>query len=89
MNHWDRLVPLVEIKDNYSVEDAQEIVLKSIEPMGEEYVEIVKKSFSDRWIDYHYVPSKRSGAYSIGGSYGLEKNIFSWILILQLIQFIL
>ncbi|MDW2907357.1 oligoendopeptidase F [Mesomycoplasma ovipneumoniae] len=74
MNHWDRLVPLVEIKDNYSVEDAQEIVLKSIEPMGEEYVEIVKKSFSDRWIDYHYVPSKRSGAYSIGGSYGLEKK---------------
>ncbi|WP_341500890.1 oligoendopeptidase F [Mesomycoplasma ovipneumoniae] len=74
MNHWDRLVPLVEIKDNYSVEDAQEIVLKSLEPMGQEYVEIVKNSFSDRWIDYHYVPSKRSGAYSIGGSYGLEKK---------------
>ncbi|MBG0730733.1 oligoendopeptidase F [Mycoplasma sp. 'Moose RK'] len=74
MNYWDRNVPLVEIKDNYSVEDAQKIVLKAVEPLGDEYLKIVEKAFSERWIDYHYVPSKRSGAYSIGGSYGLEKK---------------
>ncbi|AJR12227.1 Oligoendopeptidase F, plasmid [Mesomycoplasma dispar] len=74
MNAWDRLVPLVEIKNNYSVEDAQKIVLESIKPLGSEYENVVSQSFEQRWIDYHYVDSKRSGAYSIGGSYGLEKK---------------
>lgn len=74
MNSWDRLVPLVETKNNYSVEDAQKIVLEAIKPLGQEYKDVVEKAFSQRWIDYHYVDSKRSGAYSIGGSYGLEKK---------------
>lgn len=74
MNAWDRLVPLVEIKNNYSVEDAQKIVLEAIKPLGSEYENVVSQSFEQRWIDYHYVDSKRSGAYSIGGSYGLEKK---------------
>ncbi|MXR55848.1 oligoendopeptidase F [Mycoplasma flocculare] len=74
MNSWDRLVPLVEIKNNYTVKEAQKIILESVIPLGAEYEKMVKKSFEQRWIDYHYVDSKRSGAYSIGGSYGLEKK---------------
>lgn len=41
--------------------------------MPYEYPEIVKKAIDERWIDYINVPSKRSGAYSIGGAAGMKK----------------
>lgn len=37
---------------------------------------MIKKAFKDRWVDYNNVANKRSGAYSIGASYGLDKNTF-------------
>lgn len=34
---WDNLVPLVKIKQNYTVKEAQDFVLKAISPLGSEY----------------------------------------------------
>ncbi|MBS2211795.1 oligoendopeptidase F [Carboxylicivirga mesophila] len=63
----------VELK--YSYEEAQELILKSLKPLGKEYVEVVDKAFNSRWIDVYPNPGKRSGAYSNGGAYDVHPYI--------------
>jgi oligoendopeptidase F len=41
-------------------------------PLGSEYVSVLKRAFSDRWIDLFPTPGKRSGAYSNGGAYDVH-----------------
>ncbi len=43
--------------------------------MGEEYMTVVEKAFSDRWIDVIENKGKRSGAYS-SGSYDTKSIHF-------------
>ncbi len=74
MEKWDGAVDLVKVKSNYTVEEAQKILIDITSVMPYEYPEVVKKAVEERWIDYMNVPSKRSGAYSIGESYGLDKK---------------
>ena len=55
----------------FTYEEAKEISLKALAPLGEEYLAIVKKAYEDRWIDVYENEGKRSGAYS-GGVYGVH-----------------
>lgn len=71
---WDSMMSLVKIKEDYSIEETQEIVAKALKPLGSEYSQMINKMFKERWVDYCVVDNKRSGAYSIGQSYGLEKK---------------
>ncbi|WP_033160941.1 oligoendopeptidase F [[Mycoplasma] collis] len=71
---WNTRLPLVKVQQNYEVEQAQELFLESIKPLGETYYNKVKKALTERWVDYYHVPNKRGGAYSIGSSYGLDKK---------------
>lgn len=73
MELWDGAVDLVKVKNSYSIEEGQKILKEITSIMPYEYPEIVDKAIKERWIDYVNVPSKRSGAYSIGESYGLRK----------------
>lgn len=66
---YDLYVPVVEEIDlSYTMEEAQEIILKALAPLGEDYLDILREAFSSRWIDYAENAGKRSGAYS-GGCY--------------------
>ena len=55
-------------KKKYSFEEAKELVINAVKPLGDEYNKIIASAFSDGWIDIYPNKSKRSGAYS-GGSY--------------------
>lgn len=66
---YDLYVPVVDEVDlSYTMEEAQDIILKALAPLGEAYLDILKQAFSSRWIDYAENAGKRSGAYS-GGCY--------------------
>lgn len=54
----------VDISCDY--EQACELVLKGLAPLGEDYLDVVRHAFANRWIDVHETPTKRSGAYSMG-----------------------
>lgn len=54
----------VDISCEY--EEACELVLKGLAPLGEDYLDVVRHAFANRWIDVHETPTKRSGAYSMG-----------------------
>lgn len=75
LHMYDLFTPLVQDTEmNITYEKAQEYVLESLAPLGEEYVNIVKEGYANRWIDVEENKGKRSGAYS-SGSYGTQPYI--------------
>lgn len=70
LKYLDLYAPVTKGVDlQYNFDEAQGIILKSLEPLGEEYVATIKKAFSERWIDVYPTTAKRSGAYSNGAFY--------------------
>lgn len=70
---WDRMVDLCHSDVTFSIEQAQDIVLEALKPMGKHYLEIVQKAFDEQWISWLPQENKLTGAYSIGGTKGLDK----------------
>jgi len=68
LHFWDVYTPLVDDVDmKFTYEEACDLIVKALAPMGEEYVDLVKKGLESRWVDVYETPGKRSGAYSAGG----------------------
>jgi oligoendopeptidase F len=73
LHYYDLYAPLVRSVDlAYTPEEAQSHILAAMAPLGSEYVSVLKRAFSDRWIDLFPTPGKRSGAYSNGGAYDVH-----------------
>lgn len=67
LHMYDIYVPLVKDADKkYSYEEAVRLVLEGLAPMGEEYINLLKEGFENRWVDVYENEGKRSGAYSWG-----------------------
>ena len=68
LHFWDVYTPLVDDVDmKFTYEEACDLIVKALAPMGEEYVNLVKNGLESRWVDVYETPGKRSGAYSAGG----------------------
>lgn len=64
---YDTYVSLVEDDNkNYTFSEAKDLVLKALNVLGDDYVEILNKAFDEKWIDVFNNVGKRSGAYSSG-----------------------
>ncbi|MED0657241.1 oligoendopeptidase F [Anoxybacillus ayderensis] len=75
LHMYDLYTPLVKQVDmKVTYEEAKELLLKGLAPLGEQYIAIVKEGFDNRWVDVHETRGKRSGAYS-SGSYGTNPYI--------------
>ena len=75
LHFYDLYVPVVDDVDmKFTYEKACEIMLAALKPLGEDYLSLVRKGISERWIDVYETPGKRSGAYS-AGSYGIHPVI--------------
>ena len=67
LHYYDVYTPLVSVKEKeYSYEDAQKLILEALSPLGEEYTDVVRSAFKDRWIDVYPNKGKRGGAFSSG-----------------------
>ncbi|WP_404427609.1 oligoendopeptidase F [Ureibacillus chungkukjangi] len=75
LHMYDLFTPLVkEVKIEMPYEKAKDIMVKSFEPLGEEYQATVQKGLDSRWVDVLENKGKRSGAYS-SGTYGTNPFI--------------
>lgn len=75
LHMYDVYVPMVEeVSDSIDFEQAKEMVLEGLKPLGEEYANLLKEGFSNRWMDIYENKGKRSGAYS-WGSYGAHPYV--------------
>lgn len=61
---YPSIIKDVDMKIGY--DEAKDIVLDSIKPLGEDYVSVVKSAYDQGWIDVYENEGKRSGAYSFG-----------------------
>ncbi len=70
LHMYDLYAPMVdEVSMKIPFEEAKEIVKKGLEPLGEEYIQVLSEGMDGGWIDVYENQGKRSGAYS-WGAYG-------------------
>ena len=75
LHHYDTYVPLVsEIETRTGFDEAIEMVLAALAPLGKEYVDVLATGLRNRWCDRYESKGKRSGAFS-SGSYGAPPYI--------------
>lgn len=67
LHMYDLYTPLVKDVDmEIPYEEAKELMVQGLAPLGDEYVQIVKDGLDSRWVDVRETRGKRSGAYSSG-----------------------
>lgn len=75
LHMYDVYAPLVSDVDmKYTFEQAKEMVLEGLVPLGDRYIDLLKEGFDNRWIDIYENEGKRSGAYS-WGAYGTHPYV--------------
>ena len=76
--YYDLYTSMVEKTEmNFSIKDGQNVILKALKPLGNEYTAVLNKAFDERWIDYYPTDGKRSGAYSTGSEYDQHPYILT------------
>ena len=67
MHFYDTYVPIISnINFNMPYDEAVEVCLNALRPLGDEYVKDLKVGLSSGWVDKYENRGKRSGAYSSG-----------------------
>lgn len=67
MHMYDLYLPMArDFRMEIPYKKAQEIIIEALKPMGEEYLGLIKRAFSERWIDVYENEGKKGGAYSWG-----------------------
>lgn len=70
LHAYDTYVPMVkDFKLTTTFDEAVDLVLQGVQPLGDEYVSVLREGFADRWVDRYETKGKRSGAFS-SSSYG-------------------
>jgi oligoendopeptidase F len=72
LRYSDLYAPIVKrVELKYTPEQAQDLVLKAVAPLGKDYVEVLRNGYQNGWVDWLPSTGKRSGAYSTG-TYGVH-----------------
>ena len=67
LHMYDLYVPVVDgVEMKFTFEEAKEIALKALAPLGEDYLNLLREGFANGWVDVYENEGKRSGAYSAG-----------------------
>ncbi len=76
LHYYDLYAPATaEVSLKFTYDEAKELVLEAIKPLGEDYADVVKRAFAERWIDVYPTPGKATGAYSNGAAYDVHPYI--------------
>lgn len=76
LHFYDIYAPMVtDITMKIPYEEAKDIALKALAPLGEEYLSKVKEGFESGWVDVYENTGKRTGAFS-WGTYGVHPYVF-------------
>jgi len=68
IHHYDTYVPILsELDQRRTWKQAIEVVMQSLEPLGEEYCQVLRNGLTEqRWCDRYPNRGKQSGAFSAG-----------------------
>lgn len=74
---WDKSLDLIKQNKKYTIEESKAITLDALKCFGNDYIKNINKAFDEKWISWLPKKNKQSGAYSIGGTRGLDKYFIS------------
>ena len=76
LKYSDMYAPVVKDLDvKFDFDQAHELVVKAMEPLGKPYQELLSTAKTQRWIDVYPTTGKRSGAYSNGSVYDVHPYV--------------
>lgn len=75
LRYFDIYPQLVSGNFTYSIDDGVKLMLSSVKPLGDDYVNAITKASTARWMDVYPRPRKRSGAYMSGVAYDVHPYI--------------
>ncbi|MEG1560754.1 MAG: oligoendopeptidase F [Clostridia bacterium] len=72
---YDLYCPMVlDVDFKVTFEEGKELVKKALAPLGEKYIELLNRAFSEHWLDVYENRGKTSGAFSCG-VYGVHSYV--------------
>ena len=75
LHMYDVYTPMVQdVEWKVTFEEAKELSLKALAPLGEDYVNVLKEAYENRWVDVVENEGKRGGAYS-SNVYGVHPYV--------------
>ncbi len=75
VHDYDLRAPLFEsATSEYTWDQAINLVVDGLQPMGSNYIASLEKGFNEGWVDVYENKGKRSGAYS-SGTYGVHPYV--------------
>lgn len=67
INYYDIAVPAAPaVSPSYRFDEAKQLVIDAMKPLGPEYAKPLTQAFTDRWLDIYPNQGKQGGAYSMG-----------------------
>lgn len=65
LHMYDIYTPMISgVAKDISFDEAKETIIKALAVLGDDYVELLKEAFANRWCDVYENKGKRGGAYS-------------------------
>ncbi|MBN2355581.1 oligoendopeptidase F [candidate division KSB1 bacterium] len=76
LKYIDLYAPVVKgVELHYTYDEAKQIILEALQPLGKDYLQVVEHCFKNRWIDVYPTKGKKSGAYANGSGYDIHPYI--------------
>ena len=67
IHHYDTYVPILsDLSSHHGWDEAVELILGSLEPLGSDYTDALQEGLHGRWCDRYPNQGKQSGAFSCG-----------------------
>jgi oligoendopeptidase F len=75
MHYYDIYPATTSLEKEFSLNEAKQLTLDSLQPFGDEYLNLLKKGFAGNWMHVYPQPGKRPGAYMQGSAYDVHPYV--------------
>ncbi len=74
LHYYDNYPPIFALKPMpvFTLADSKRITLEALQPLGEDYLGLLRGGFSARWMNAYPHPGKAQGAYMSGAAYDVH-----------------
>jgi oligoendopeptidase F len=74
LRYYDNYPPLFALQPlpHFTVADSERITLEALQPLGEDYLNLLRRGFAGRWMNVYPHPGKSSGGYMSGAAYDVH-----------------
>ena len=74
LRYYDNYPPMfhLESEPHFNVAESERITLEALQPLGEDYLGLLRKGFASRWMSVYPQEGKKLGAYMNGSAYDVH-----------------